>query len=154
MFEAFKKGFYDIQPEGDPSAWTSSYDFPAVTDGRVVKEVFKTGLPKGMQGFAFNTRRPIFSDIRVRKALAKTLDFDWINKNLYFGAFVRSDGYFNDSELSSIGKPAGEKEKALLAPFPNVVSGDVMSGTYKAVAANVAAGDRKILRQVVDEMKA
>jgi peptide/nickel transport system substrate-binding protein len=154
MFEAFKKGLYDVQPEGDPSAWNTAYDFPAVSDGRVVKEVFKTGSPKGMTGFAFNTRRPVFSDVRVRKALAELLDFDWINANLYYGAFKRADGYYNDSELSSIGVPANDKEKALLAPFPGVVADDVMSGTYKATSANVAAGDRTVLRNVVDELKA
>ncbi len=154
MFEAFKKGLYDVQPEGDPSAWNANYDFPAVTDGRVVKETFKTGSPKGMQGFTFNTRRPIFADVRVRRALASLLDFDWINKNLYYGAFVRANGFFNDSELSSIGKPTSDKERALLAPFPGVVADDVMAGTYKSVDSNVAAGDRAVLRQAVDSLKA
>jgi peptide/nickel transport system substrate-binding protein len=107
-----------------------------------------------MQGYTFNTRRPIFADVRVRKALSELLDFDWINKNLYYGAFVRASGYFNESELSSIGVPASDKEKALLAPFPGVVEDDVMNGTYKATNANVAAGDRAVLKQVVDELKA
>lgn len=154
MFEAFKKGLYDVNPEGDPAQWNTAYDFPAVQDGRVVKESVKTGSPKGMTGFAFNTRRPMFADVRVRKALAKLLDFDWIDKNLYYGAFVRAAGYFNDSGLSSIGKPASDKEKALLAPFPGVVADDVMDGTYRPVDANVAAGDRTVLRSVVDELKA
>jgi peptide/nickel transport system substrate-binding protein len=150
MFEAFKKGLYDVQPEGDPAAWYTSYDFPAVNDGRVVKEVFRTGSPKGMSGFAFNTRRPIFSDVRVRRALAKLLDFDWINENLYHGAFVRAAGFYNDSELSSIGVPASDKEKALLAPFPGAVTDAVMAGTYRPVSG----ADREVLRQVVDELKA
>ena len=154
LFEAFKKGLYDVQLEGDPAAWNTAYDFPAVTDGRVVKETFKTGSPKGMTGFAFNTRRPLFADVRVRQALATLLDFNWINKNLYYGAFVRASGYYNDSELSSIGRPASDKEKALLAPFPGVVDDDVMNGTYKAVDANVATGDRTVLREVVNELKA
>ena len=122
MFEAFKKGLYDVNPEGDPTQWNTAYDFPAVTDGRVVKETFKTGSPKGMSGFVFNTRRPIFADIRVREALAELFDFEWVNKNLYYGAYVRAAGYFNDSELSAIGRPADDREKALLAPFPGVVA--------------------------------
>jgi peptide/nickel transport system substrate-binding protein len=153
LFQAFQKGLYDVQPEGDPAAWNTAYNFPAVTDGRVVKETFKTGSPKGMTGFAFNTRRPIFADVRVRKALAKLLDFNWIDKNLYYGAFVRASGYYNDSDLSSIGTPASDKEKALLAPYPGVVADDVLNGTYKAVDADVAAGDRTVLRDVVDELK-
>jgi peptide/nickel transport system substrate-binding protein len=154
MFEAFKKGLYDIQIEGDPSQWNSAYDFPAVKDGKVIKDVFKNATPKGMSGFAFNTRRAIFADVRVRRALAELLDFDWINTNLYFGAFVRANGFYNDSDLSSIGVPASDKEKALLAPFPNAVAPDVMDGTYRAVNANVAGGDRVVLKNVVDELKA
>ena len=154
MFEAFKKGLYDVNPEGDPSQWNTAYDFPAVSDGRVVKETFKTGLPKGMSGFVFNTRRPVFADVRVRKALAKLLDFDWVNKNLYYDAFVRAAGYFNDSELSSIGKPASDREKALLAPFPGVVDDDVMDGTYQPVSAGGADGGRAVLREVLGELQA
>jgi peptide/nickel transport system substrate-binding protein len=150
LFEAFKKGLYDVQPEGDPAAWFTAYDFPAVNDGRVVKEVFRTGTPKGMTGFAFNTRRPIFADVRVRKALAKLLDFDWINENLYYGAFVRAAGFYNDSELSSIGVPANEKEKALLAPFPDAVDPIVMAGEYRPQNG----ADRTVLREVVDDLKA
>jgi peptide/nickel transport system substrate-binding protein len=154
MFEAFKKGLYDVNPEGDPSQWNTAYDFPAVNDGRVVKETFKTGTPKGMSGFVFNTRRPVFADVRVRKALAKLFDFDWVNKNLNYGAFVRAAGYFNDSELSSIGVPASEKEKALLAPFPGVVDDDVMNGTYQPTAPASADGGRAVLREVLGELKA
>jgi peptide/nickel transport system substrate-binding protein len=150
LFEAFKKGLYDVHPEGDPAAWFTAYDFPAVNDGRIVKEAFRTGSPKGMTGFAFNTRRPVFADVRVRKALAKLLDFDWINENLYYSAFVRAAGFYNDSELSSIGVPASDKEKALLAPFPGAVDEAVMAGDYRPSSG----GDRAVLREVVDELAA
>jgi peptide/nickel transport system substrate-binding protein len=149
MFEAFKKGLYDVQPEGDPAAWNTNYGFPAVTDGRVVKESYKTGVPKGMSGFVFNTRRPIFADIRVRRALALVFDFEWVNKNLYYGAYVRAAGYFNDSDLSSIGRPANEKEKALLAPYPGVVDPSVMDGTYRPAVSDGSGSDRKVLRQAL-----
>ena len=153
MFEAFKKGLFDVNPEGDPAQWNTAYDFPAVTDGKVVKETFKTGLPKGMSGFVFNTRRPVFADVRVRKALAELLDFDWVNKNLYYDSFVRAAGYFNDSELSAIGRPASDREKALLAPFPGVVDPTVMDGTYKPVSAGGEDGGRTVLRQALSELQ-
>jgi len=153
MFEAFKKGLFDVNPEGDPAEWSTAYDFPAVADGRVIKETFKTGTPKGMSGFVFNTRRPIFADIRVRKALAELFDFEWVNKNLYYGAFVRSASYWNDSELSAIGRPADQRERELLAPFPDVVLPDVMNGTYKPVASDGSGGDRKVLRQALAELQ-
>jgi peptide/nickel transport system substrate-binding protein len=152
LFEAFKKGLYQINPEGDPARWNTAYDFPAIKDGRVVMESFRTGAPKGMSGFAFNTRRPVFANVGVRKALATLLDFDWINENLYHRAFVRAGGYFNDSELSSIGRPADEKERKLLAPFPDAVAPEVMDGTYKPVSAS-GRDERKVLRDALAVLK-
>jgi peptide/nickel transport system substrate-binding protein len=153
LFEAFKKGLYLVNPEGDPSQWNTAYDFPAVKDGRVVKETFRTGTPKGMSGFVFNTRRPLFADKKVRSALAKLIDFEWINKNLYYDAFVRAAGYFNDSELSSIGRPATERERKLLAPFPDIVAEDVMEGIYQPVSFD-ERGERAVLREALNELQA
>ena len=154
MFEAFKKGLYQINPEGDPAQWNTAYDFPAVNDGRVIKETFDTGTPKGMSGFVFNTRRPIFANVAVRRALAKLFDFGWVNKNLYYEAFDRAAGYFNDSELSSIGIPASDREKALLAPFPGAVAPEVMDGTYLPASSDSSGADRKVLREALSELEA
>jgi peptide/nickel transport system substrate-binding protein len=154
MFEAFKKGLYLVNPEGDPAQWNTAYDFPAVKDGRVVKETFRTGTPKGMSGFVFNTRRPIFAEPAVRKSLAMLFDFEWVNHNLYYDAYVRAAGYFNDSELSSIGQPASEKEKALLAPFPGVVVPEVMDGTYRPSVSDGSGADRNVLRAALTELQA
>ena len=106
MFEAFKAGLYDFRIETDPTRWRTGYDFPALRDGRIVKQSVPNGLPKGMEGFAFNTRRPLFADPRVREALAMMFDFEWINANLYGGVYRRSKSFFDDSELSSAGRPA------------------------------------------------
>lgn len=154
LFEAFKKGLIDVYPDGDPNSWSSAYDFPAVRDGRVVKDVIPTGLPKGMNGFVFNTRRPIFADVRVREALAAAFDFEWMNQNLFFGLYRRSGSYFQGSELSALGVPASDAEKALLAPFPNAVRADVMDGTYKPVATDGSGRDRVALRRVIDLLAA
>ncbi len=153
MFEAFKKGLFLVNAEGDPSQWNTAYDFPAVRDGRIVRETFKTRTPKGMSGFAFNTRRPLFADANVRKALAKLVDFEWINKNLYYDAFVRAAGYFNDSELSAVGMAASEREKALLAPFAGAVSNEVMDGTYRPVSIG-EKGERAVLREALSDLEA
>jgi peptide/nickel transport system substrate-binding protein len=96
----------------------------------------------------FNTRRPVFADIRVRKALASLLDFNWLNSNLYYDAYRRSGSYFNDSELSALGRPADERERKLLAPFPDAVRPDVMDGTYRPVSAD----DRTALRAALKEL--
>ncbi|MBB5751118.1 peptide/nickel transport system substrate-binding protein [Prosthecomicrobium pneumaticum] len=150
MFEAFKKGLYDVNPEVDPTSWETGYDFPAVADGRVVKESFKTGLPKGMNGFALNTRRKALSDVRVREALAMLFDFEWINKTLYFGVYARNASFFEDSELSSVGRPASAGERALLAAFPGAVEPDVMDGSYRPTVADGSGGDRKVMRAALD----
>ena len=154
MFEAFKKGLFQVNADGDPAQWTTGYDFPAAKDGRVVKETFRTGTPKGMSGLVFNTRRPIFADKAVRQALARLFDFGWVNKNLYHDAYARAAGYFNDSALSSIGVPADDREKALLAPFPGAVDPDVMDGTYRPASSDASGGDRKVLREVLSELQA
>ena len=78
-----------------------------------------TGLPKGFSGFVFNTRRPVFADIRVREAIALLFDFEWVNQNFFFGLYHRSASYFEGSELV-LGRPARrcKRERAWLAPFP------------------------------------
>lgn len=153
MFEAFKKGLYDVNAEADPANWRNGYNFPAVTDGRVIKEGVVTGLPKGMLGFAFNTRRPIFEDVGVRKALASLFDFEWVDRNLFFGAYKRNGSYFEGSELSSIGIPASDLEKSLLAPFPGAVEPDVLDGSYRPAVSDGSGGDRKLLRAALDLLK-
>jgi len=154
MFEAFKAGLIDFRIEEDPTRWRSEYDFPAVKDGRIVKATIPNGLPKGVSGFAFNARRPLFADSRVREALASMFDFEWINANLYAGAFQRSEGFFDDSELSSIGRPASERERALLAPFPGAVREDVMEGRWRAPASDGTGRDRALARNAIDTLAA
>src|ERR1700730_11079105 len=105
-FEAFKAGLYDVRTETDPGRWQTGYDFPAVRDGRVVKDLFASGLPKFASDFAFNTRRPIFADIRVRQAIALLFDFKWVNRDLFYNLYQRSASYFDDSELSAYHRPA------------------------------------------------
>ena len=153
QFEAFQKGLYYVYPEGSPRQWQSAYDFPAVKDGRVVKETFKVGKPAGTYGFFFNTRRPVFQDRDVREALGLLFDFEWANKNLYFGAYKRLTSFFESSELSSVGIPASDKERALLAPFPDAVTPEVMAGTWHPAVSDGSGSDRKLLRQAVEKLK-
>src|SRR5271167_2615767 len=152
MFEAFKAGLIDYRSEDDVTRWRAEYDFPAVKDGRVVKAAIPNGLPKGVSGFAFNSRRPMFADPGVREALASMFDFEWINANLYAGAYRRSEGFFDDSDLSSIGRPASERERALLAPFPGTVRADVMEGQWRAAVSDGTGRDRAIPKRALDEL--
>ena len=154
MFEAFKAGLYDYRVEDDPTRWTSGYDFPALKDGRVVRETIPYGLPKGVSGFAFNLRRPLFAEARVREALASMFDFTWINANLYDGLYSRSTGFFDDSELSSVGRAASAGERALLKPFPDAVRPDVLAGTWRPPVSDGSGRDRTIAKAALEELAA
>jgi peptide/nickel transport system substrate-binding protein len=143
LFEAFKAGLCDYRVETDPTRWLTGYDLPAVRDGRIVKEAVPSGLPKGMEGIAFNTRRKPLDDIRVREALGQMLDFEWLNANLFGGLYTRTNSFFADSELSSAGRPADARERALLARFPDAVRPDVMDGTWRPPVSDGSGRDRR-----------
>jgi peptide/nickel transport system substrate-binding protein len=149
MFEAFKVGLYDYRLEGDPGRWSSGYDFPAVQDGRVVRETVPIQLPKGMNGLVFNTRRAIFSDPRVREALGYMLDFEWLNRNLFYGLLQRSDSYFSGSELASTGHPADERERLILAGFPGAVRDDILEGQWRPPVSDGSGRDRELARHAL-----
>ena len=148
--EAFKRGLYDIRNEHDPGRWQVAYDFPAARDGRVIKEALPSGMPKTSTFFVFNTRRAIFSDIRVREAISLLFDFEWINHSYFFDLYRRTAGYFDGSELSSRGRPADERERALLAPFPDAVRADVLDGTWSPPASDGSGRDRRTLKRALE----
>jgi peptide/nickel transport system substrate-binding protein len=128
LFEAFKAGQIDVRAEDDPARWAEGYTFRAVADGRVVLREFKTGLPAGMSALVLNTRRPALADQRVRRALIVMFDAEWINRSLYEGLYQRTESYFQRSMLASVGRPADDIERRLLAPFPNAVKPEVLEG--------------------------
>lgn len=149
LFEAFKAGLYDFRIEGDPGQWALGYDIPAVRDGRVIRETMATRLPKGMNGFVFNTRKPLFADVRVREALSYLFDFDWVNRNLFFGQLTRSDSYFSGSDLASTGRPADERERALLASVRGTVREGILEGRWEPPAADGSGRDRDMARRAL-----
>ena len=140
--------------ETDPQRWSTGYDFPAVSDGRVTLEQFETGVPKNVVGLVMNTRRPAFSDPRVREALTYLFDFEWINRTLYSGLYRRTGSYFQGSELSALGRPASDQERALLAPFPGAVTEAVMEGTYAPPVSDGSGRDRDNFRKGLELLAA
>lgn len=98
-FESFKKGDLDIRREWDAGTWHQAYDFEATNSGKVIKADIKHGRAEKVRGFIFNTRRAPFDDIRVRQALAKVFDFDWMNKNFFFGAYEQVNSFYPNTEL-------------------------------------------------------
>lgn len=142
LFESFKKGLLDVFLEGNPTRWEKFYDFPAVTQGKVIKENFEKGTPANMLGFVFNTRRPVFEDRRVRQALGLLFDFEWANRNLFADQYNRLQSFWEGSELSSVGKPASARERELLQPFPDAVRKDVLDGTWHPSTTDGSGHDR------------
>ena len=106
--EAFFAGEYDYRTENTAKLWETGYDAAPVKDGRIIKEELKHQRPQGIQGFFMNQRRPIFQDIAVRKAIGYAFDFEWSNKQFAYGAYTRTDSYFENSDLAALdGPPQG-----------------------------------------------
>ena len=142
MMEAFRAGEYDLRQERSATRWATGYDFPAVEDGRVKLELLPHGRPSGMFALVFNTRQPMFADRAVRYALSLAFDFEWINKNLLQGAYVRTNSIFDNSELGSRGLPEGG-ELALLEPHRAGLPPELFHTPYHA--PKVEGGLRKNL---------
>ena len=145
-FEAFKRGLYDFRVETEPLRWHEGYDFPAARSGNVVRDEFKPGTPQPSEFLVFNTRRAVFSDVRVREALALLFDFEWINRNYFFGLYGRSAGFFAGSDLSAYKRPSDERERKLLAPFVGSVRNDILDGTFRLPVTDGSGLDRATLR--------
>lgn len=146
--EAFKSGQIDYRQENISKNWATAYDFPAVEKGLVKKETFPHHLPTGMQGFVMNTRRPQFADRRVREALDEVFDFQWLNRNLFYGAYTRTESYFSNSDLASTGLPEGD-ELALLAPFKDKLPPDLFTRPFKLPVTDGSGNNRKGLRRAL-----
>jgi len=149
-FEAFKSGIADVRIEGDPVRWNTGYDFPAVKDGKIIREKIEQKTPAPASSFAFNTRRKIFEDPRVREALVMAFDFEWANANLFANAYRRTYGFYGGSELSSEGKPVDERERKVLGDAINRLRPDMVDGTYRLPVSDGSGRDRKMLRKAVD----
>ena len=127
--EAFKSGEIDFFSENTSKEWATGYDIDAVTEGLIKKELIPHENPQGMQAFAFNTRKDIFADKRVRKALSFAFDFEWTNKNLFYGAYKRTDSFFENSELASSGLPS-QAELAYLNPYIDQLPKEIFNEKY------------------------
>jgi len=140
-FEAFKKGLIDVWFESAPSRWREQYNLPAVQDGRIEKLELTHGRAVGMYGFAINTRRPLFQDPRVRRALVLAFDFEWVNRVFYHGAYHRMASFFDNSELAGQG-PLSEREAALLSPYRARLDLQVLARGYRPPTTNGTSNNR------------
>jgi microcin C transport system substrate-binding protein len=144
--EAFKAGAYDFREEFTSKVWATEYDFPAIRAGRVKKEVLADETPSGTQGFFLNTRRDVLKDPRVRKALDLAFDFDWTNRNVFYGLYERTQSFFENSPMKAVGEPS-EAERALLTGLGVPVPEDALGAAYLPAKSDGSGQDRKLLVQ-------
>ena len=143
--EAFKSGDYDFRQENQAKRWANAYSFKAIKNGFVKKKSLKHEIPTGMQGFFINSRKEIFKDPIVRKALNYAFDFEWTNKILFFDQYKRTDSFFSNSDLASSGLPSGEELK-LLKPFKDQIPKEVFNKIYENPVNDGSGEIRKNLR--------
>ena len=144
--EAFKAGEYDYRSLGNSKEWATDYEsFAPIAEGRMVKEVIPHQLIRGMSGFAFNTRREKFKDRRVRRALAYAYDFEWTNKQLFYGLFDRSRSYWGNAALGSAGLPVG-RELEILEEYRGRIPEEVFTAEYIPPTTDGSGQNRTNLR--------
>jgi len=129
-FEAFKGHEYDFRHENSAKNWVRGYDFKAFLEGKVKKLEYKDKVPAAAQVLAFNTRRSIFSDLNVRKALTYAFDFEWLNKNLFYNIYERLPSYFSASDLESKGL-ISDAEKTILTPYKDELPSDIFEKPFE-----------------------
>ncbi len=152
-FEAFKSGATTYHEDFTSINWAKGYDFPAVADGRVKRDVVPDEAPSGAQGWWFNTRRDKFKDPRIRQALGFGFDFQWVDKNIMYGLYARTVSYFQNSPLAASGLP-GPDELALLEPFRGKVPESVFGEAILPPVSDGSGQDRGLLGQAFKMLQA
>lgn len=142
--EAFKAGEYDFRLENSSKRWATEYQGQAFDQQKIITKEHEHSNPTGMQAFVLNTRLEKFADPRVRQALALVFDFEWTNKNIFYGAYTRTQSFFSNSEMAATELP-DEQEKAILEPIKNQVPPEVFTQIYQAPKTN---GSGKIYNQL------
>ena len=150
--ESFKSGDIDFFNENSSKEWATSYDIPVVKNNLILKELIGHENPQGMQGFVFNTRKVLFKDKQVRKALSYAFDFEWTNKNLFYNAYKRTNSFFENSELASSGIPS-RKELELLNPYIDVLPNEIFTKKYNPPKTDGSGFIRKELQIASDLLK-
>jgi microcin C transport system substrate-binding protein len=151
-FEGFTAENYLFREEFTSRTWATRYAFPAAADGRVKRDEIPDATPSGAQGWFINTRRPQFSDPRVREALDDAFDFEWTNKTIMYGAYKRTVSVFQNSDMMAQGAP-GAEEMALLEPFRARLPQEVFGEPYVPPVSDGSGQDRAQLRKAAQLLK-
>ncbi|OMH29529.1 extracellular solute-binding protein [Motiliproteus sp. MSK22-1] len=151
-FEAFKSGEFDFWQESEAKNWATAYDFPAFTDKKVLKEQLPHSIPQRTDGFIFNSKRPQFSDQRVREALAYMIDFEWMNKALFYNQYTRTESYFTNTEFAATGLP-DDDELEILTPLKGKIPEQVFTKEFKLPTTKGDGNIRNNMRQALRLLK-
>jgi microcin C transport system substrate-binding protein len=146
--EAFKAGRIDFRRENISKNWATAYDFPAAQKGLVKHVAFRQHQPTGLQGWVMNTRRSVFSNRLVRQAMDEVFDFQWINKNLFYGAYTRTDSFYSNSDLASSGLPS-PAELALLEPYRAELPPELFTQPFKLPVTDGSGNNREGMRRAL-----
>ena len=147
--QALKAGEYNLRFEYVARNWATAYDIPAVSDGRIKMDLIPSKAAEGMQGFVYNLRRDIFSDARVRRAIMYAMDFEWLNRNLFFNSYTRSTSYFSNSEMAATGLP-DQKELTLLEPWKKQLPEKLFTEPYTVPETDGTGKIRPQLKKAID----
>jgi microcin C transport system substrate-binding protein len=147
-FEAFKAGEYDIRVENEAKKWATQYTGPAIEAGYIIKEEIPHEIPPGMQAFIFNIQRPVFQDRRVRMALNYLMDFEWMNRNLFYNQYTRTRSYFQNTEYAATGLP-GREELKILEPIRDKIPPEVFTKEYDPPVTDGSGNIRNQIRQAL-----
>jgi len=150
--QALKAGDLDFRLEYTSKSWKTEYDFPALEAGHVIKEELPDLRIQRMQAWVFNTRLPKFSDPRVRQAIGYAFDFEWMNKNLFYGAYERLYSYFHGSDFMATGVPEGD-ELALLENYRDQLPASVFDNEFTQPINDGSGNIRKQYRKALKLFK-
>ncbi|OED91613.1 extracellular solute-binding protein [Vibrio breoganii] len=152
MLEAFKAGEYDLRQEGTAKFWATSYTGSNFDKGYIIKEEIAHQIPQSMQGFIYNTESDIFKDPKVREALTYALDFEWMNKNMFYHQYARTSSYFQNTEYQAKGKPSAE-ELEILEPIKDQVPERVFGESYAPPKSDASGRIRIQMRTAIKLLK-
>ncbi len=146
LLQAFFAGAIDLHQENVAKDWATSYQTKPVLDGRIKKEEITHHLPAGMQAFVMNLRKPVFQDRRVREALNLAFDFEWANKHVAFGAYTRTQSFFENSDLAARALPSADELK-LLEPYRDQLPPEVFTSIFHTPQSDGSGDNRANLRR-------
>lgn len=152
LLEAFKAGEYDFRSENSAKNWATGYKFPALDNGLVIKEEIPSKTPAGQQGFAYNLRKEKFRDPALREALNYAFDFEWLNKNIFYDQYIRTNSFYFNSVMAATGEP-GPEELKILEPYRDQIPARVFGPAFSNPVTDGSGRNRDALRQAKKILK-